>query len=1080
MNILLISAAAIASFHAAAQSTTEPKLLRYPAVYENVVVFSYAGDLWIGNLSGGLSRRLTSAPGTETMPKISPDGKTIAFVAQYDGQSNIYTMPIEGGEPKRLTYDSEQDLCLGWTPSRDVAYATASLGPTHGRQARMFLVSPKGGLPRSTPLMEITAGSFFPDGKTVAYTRFNSYAFNWRRYRGGSQGKISIYNMATNTYSELPHGREQSYFPMVVGRSIYYTSDRNEATQNLYRYDLDKRSDTQITHFTDADVRYPSTDGKTIVYERNGNLYAYDVASGQTKDVAPKVPSENLAARPEMRSLASQISSISISPSGARVAVEARGEIFSVPAKAGDTRNITNSQGSRERFPTWSPDGKTIAYASDATGNYEVYVQPQLGGTPERLTNAKLDITGLRYSPDSKIIGITTGAHDLYILDVDSKRLTKVYHADYAMGGWDWSPDSKWIAYTLAGRNQLNSVYLYEISTGKATQVTDGYFNDSDVAFDQNGKYLYIVSARTFAPTYGLYEFSLKVDDAQNVYVAPLSSDTPNPLVAPDEEEPSQPATPPARTKPEAPAMPPTPVVKVDFERFSQRFVQLPLPSSSYSITSANNGVLIRSRAGTLSKFDLGTRQNDQLLTLLLGMYSFNPARTKLAYDMGGTLGVLDLHPGIAIGQGKVDTSSVETVVNPREEWRQMFWEAWRHERDHYYDPNMRGLDWEAIGKHYETFLPYVASRSDLNYVIGMMIGELGTGHSYVIGGDTGQTRPTPVGHLGVDYQVVGDHIRIAKIYEGDNYDESARSPLTEPGVNVHAGDYLLSIDGTPLHGDTVPESLMLDKANKFVTIVVNGSPTTEGARTVRVRPIASEMRLRAVDFIENNRRLVSKLSGGKLGYMYIEDTATQGAIDFIKGFFSQTDKEGIVVDERWNNGGYIQPWFVETLARKMQAGIQVRNGGDVGDAVAIEGPKAMLINGYSGSGGDFFPWMFRHNNLGPLIGKRTWGGLVGIDEQPVLVDGGIVTAPEFSIYDRSTGEIIAENHGVSPDIDVDARPDLVAKGEDPQLEAAVKYLMEQLQKNPPPPPRKKLPQVGKEGLMNLPPPSPTKPKGSG
>ncbi|RYG36136.1 hypothetical protein EON81_10700, partial [bacterium] len=479
-------------------------------------------------------------------------------------------------------------------------------------------------------------------------------------------------------------------------------------------------------------------------------------------------------------------------------------------------------------------------------------------------------------------------------------------------------------------------------------------------------------------------------------------------------------------------------------------------------------GVIYRSGI-SLFQFSLQAREPFVLLSPALGGVAFNYNRTKMATFDGRQLSVLDVRPGNPPGAGRVDLTGLEMVVKPREEWKQMFWESWRFIRDHYYDPKIRNLDWMAIGKRYENYLQYVNHRSDLSYVLGLMIGELGTGHAYVQGGDFGpMPTPIPVGNLGVDYEISGDKVRLKKIYRGQGYEEAWRGPLAEPGSDVKEGDYLLEIDGRAVSADVHPSSLLQNKVGRYVTLTVNSSPTTSGARKVRVRPIASEGQLRYADFVEANRQYVLKKTGGRIGYMHIPNTAFEGSVEFIRGFYSQTDKDAVIVDERWNGGGYIQPWFVETLARKSQAGIQSRTTtGDGFDAVAIEGPKAMLINGYAGSGGDFFPWMFKHNKLGPLIGKRTWGGLVGISGGVPLIDGGSITAPEFSIYDRETGRIIAENTGVDPDIDVDWTPDLAAKGIDPQLDRAIQYLLEQLAKQPPKKqPRKDIPTVGDPGRV--------------
>jgi tricorn protease len=1043
--------------------------MRTPAIHGDTIVFSYAGDLWVTKVgSGALARRLTTHAGQEIRPKISPDGKWIAYNASYDGNPDVYVVPIEGGEPRRLTWEPQNDNTLGWTPDGKIAYSSAA-GNFVPNQQRLWLIRPEGGLPIETPVKEITEGSFFDNGTKLAYTRVNSYNYNWRRYRGGVQGRVGIFDFTNNSYTELPSKREQSYFPMTAGRSIYYISDRNQGTQNLYRYDLDKKSDTQITKYADADVRWPSSDGKSIVWERDGFLWVYDTATGDIVKQSPRILSENLSARPALRNLASNITSVSISPSGTRVMVEARGDIFSLPAKTGDTRNMTSSSGARDRYPNWSPDGKSIAYLSDKSGNWELYTQPQLGGEETRLTNANgsIPFNSVAWSPDSKMVQLGTESNEIYLVDVATKELKRVLKSDYGVGDSDWSPDSKWIAVIQSGANQLGALYLYEVATGKLNKVTEGYYNDNSVGFDQNGKYLYLQSLRTFAPNFGRYEFSLKVENTERIYVIPLAKDTPNPLFPANEEEPDapRPAGPPG-------GPPPAPgPVRIDLEGLGDRAIPLPMAPGNYPfILGHHNGVLYASITPgsplmTLSRFDLTSRESTPIFSGPGGSFSFNPARSKMAMASGGNVAILDIRPGAA--PAKVDTSAVEAVVDPRQEWKQMLWDAWRYQRDNFYDPKMLGLDWMAIGKRYEGFLPYVAHRSDLNYVIGQMIGELGTGHAYVSGGDMGPSVPAvSIGQLGADYEASGNYIRFKKIYRGQNFEEGRRGPLGEPGIDVKDGEYLLAIDGQPVTSRVNPSSLLVGKAGRFVTLTVNTTPTETGSRKVRVRPVASDGNLRYVEFVEGNRRKVAELSNGRIGYMHIPNTAFEGSVEFIRGYYSQTDKDAVIVDERWNGGGFIQPWFVDTLSRRMKAGIQQRNALDVGDSVAIEGPKVMLINEYAGSGGDLFPYLFRQAKLGPLIGKRTWGGLVGIAGYYTLVDGGQVSSPEFSIYDRETGEIIAENQGIDPDIEVDMRPDLVARGEDPQLDRAIKHLMEQLAKMPPKKTRAIIPPVGRNGRV--------------
>lgn len=1034
----------------------EMRLLRAPDIYGNQIVFTYAGDLWTCTTDGGIARRLTSHPGTENWAKFSPDGKWIAFVGTYSGNADIYVMPSEGGEPKRLTFDPEPEVPIGWTPDGKVMYVTQA-GSIGGFTRRLWTVDAGGGLPQGTKVFEIDQGSMSPDGGTLAYHRFASHNFNWRRYRGGSQGKISFFDLRNNAYSEIPSGRENSWFPMWIGDGVFFISDKNQGTVNLYRYDTKSKRVAQVTKFDDADIKNPGFDDKSIVFERNGYLSVFDVATGSVKTVMPKVLSDKVQARETMRQLGDQITGFSLSPSGNRIFVEARGELFSVPAKNGDTRNVTETTRYREQMPTWSPDGKTIAYLSDETGEKQIYLMPQRGGERTKLsTPANHRIRMFSFSPDGKTISYLTEENDLVLLDVAGGKTTVVHRGRYgSIGGFDWSPDSNWIAFIDTLDNLQQATFLYEVKTGKTHQVTDGMYNDSAVAFDLNGKYLYIVSERTFIPQMGSFEFQMQMAPGQRVYLIPLTKDLTNPLTPPSDEEPEaapKPAAPPAggdQPKPEQPKPEEKPAIKIDLGDMTHRAIPLPWPPGQYGGLVGLRDAVLTFSGGKLMQFSLQSRQSADIIEGAR-MVDFNPARTKIAYMVGNVLGISDLRPGIQPPAGRVDTSGVTALVNPKHEWEQIFWEAWRYMRDRFYDPNFAGVDWNAVGKRYAQFLPHVAHRQDLNYVLGLMIGELGTGHAYVGGGDNGPlgTAPQPqVGSLGVDFEGT-TNVRFGKIYRGYVHVDGQRGPLAEPGLNIKEGDYLLEIDGKPVGGNIHPSERLIGKAGRLVTLTVNDKPSKEGSRKVQVRTIASDQDLRYIDWVEENRRKVDKASNGQIGYMHVPNTSMEGVIGFIRGFYSQSDKKAWIIDERFNGGGMIPTFFIEKLARRSGTAFRQRNGGDIRfPAQALDGPKAMLINGYAGSGGDMLPWLFREAKLGPLIGKRTWGGLVGITGSAPLVDGGFFTAPEFGIYDLATGKWIAENTGVDPDIDIDARPDLIAKGEDPQLEKAIQYLMDQLSK---------------------------------
>jgi tricorn protease len=1047
----------------AAQSQTPPemRLMRYPCVHNGQVVFTYASDLWVSDIDGGFARRLTSHPGLEQKAYYSPDGSQIAFTGQYDGGTDVYVMPAEGGEPKRLTYEPGTNVCEGWTPDGKIAYVSA-YASINDRQTRLWLIDPKGGLPQSTPVLEAADVSFSPDGHKVAYNRQASNRFNWRRYRGGSQGVISILDLQAGTYKELPHERENSWNPMWIGNSIYYVSDKNEQTVNLYRYDLGSGKSTELTHYSDADIHWPESDGRNIVFERDGYLFRYEISLGKVSQINPTVRGDLVAARPQLRRLGAAISDFDISPSGARVVIEARGHLFSVPAKHGETREYTeNESGMRTESPAWSPDGKLIAYIDDKTGETEIYTVPQMGGTPSQLTNTPggPSITRLTWSPDSKRIAFVTAGLDLDLLDVASKKVTTVFTDPYnPVASYDFSPDGKWIAYIGNVANQFGSLFLYNIDSGKTTQVTSGFYNDDRVAFDLTGKYLYLISDRTYSSSPAPFNENLFLAAPSRVYVLTLAKETKDPLNAEDDEETSSSGTQAGNggRRPrgggggaggEAPSGPPP--TKIDIDGLSKRIIPLPMPPQNYSfIVGGANSVFIGAD-GTLLRYDLRERSASPVMMGTTASLAFNPERTKLAYLSGTTLGIADIHPGppISAGEGRVDTSSLEAIIDPRAEWKQIFWESWRYERDHFYDKNFLGMNWNAIGKRYASYLPYIAHRSELNYVLGLMIGELGTSHAYVFGGDYGAPIPViPTGQLGADYEAVGGKVRIKKLYAGQDFAENRRGPLSDPGVNVSQGDYILAIDGKPVDAQHSPDSRLVDKAGKEVVLTVNSDPSTESAHNVTVTPVATESSLRYNEWVANTRKYVAEKSGGRIGYVHVTDTSEAGMSGFLEGYYSQSDKQAVIIDERWNSGGQIPTFFTEWLARNYKAFMKSRYGAEVGFPTQILPPeKVMLINGYSGSGGDMFPYLFRQSKLGPLIGERTWGGLVGINGFHTLVDGGQISSPEAAFFDPSTGKWIAENNGIEPDIVVDARPDLVAKGQDPQLDAAIGYLLDKI-----------------------------------
>ncbi len=1018
-------------------------LMRFPDVYGDKIVFTYASDLWVVGVQGGLARRLTSHPGLEYRAKFSPDGKWIAFSGQYDGDTDVYVVASDGGEPKRLTFNAGSDLVGEWTSDGRIAFVSpreqVRPGPTG-----LWFVSPTGGIPQSTDVHEAFDLTFSADGRMMAYNRVNSHQFNWRRYRGGTQGKISFWDFNTKQYSEMATGREQNYFPMWVGGSVFYISDVNQGTLNIYKYDVQSKAKTQVTRFSDADVRWPSTDGRTIVFERNGRMYTLNVANNNVTEVKAQVVSDQLKRRPYFRNVSQWIDGISLSPSGARLAVTARGDLFTVPATNGETRNLTMTNDAREEMPVWSPDGQEIAFVSDKTGLRKIYRMPQMGGEWKTVDIPETDsVSNMSYSPDSKKLAYTTDDLEAFVVDLESGARKLIWRDIQGIAGADWSKDGKWIAYIKTQPNLFGSVYLYEVEKDAHHKVTDGSYNDPSVTFDLNGKYMYIVSQRTFGFAPGDFEIGLQQESTQRVYVLPLKADMRNPFEEDVDEEPVK-----AGEKQAGDEKKDEPSIDVD--GLGRRAIPLPLPAGSYAFAlGANNGVFTYSD-GTLIKFDLASKQPMPIVSGATS-FDFTPDRTKMVYNFGPNYAITPVRPNVAPGTGRVNMADVNLLIDPVKEWKQIMRDAWLYEKNNFYDKNMLGLDWNAIGTKYFGLVEQAGDRSDVSYLLGMMIGELGTGHAYNQGGDLGAPLGNPpTGMLGVDYGVSGDNVVLKKVYRGLNFEEARRGPLGAPGVHVKDGDFLLEINGRAVTSKIDPNSLLIGKAGKNVRIKVASDASGTNAREYVVTTVGSEQQLRYIEWVEANRKRVEEMSGGKIGYVHVPNTQVEGILEFTKGYYAQSDKVAFVIDERYNGGGFIPTFFGERLMRQVVTGIQQRHSPDVlYPPQTWDGPKAMLINRYAGSGGDHFPWLFKHLGIGPLIGTRTWGGLVGISGGRNLVDGGNVTAPEFALYDIATGEIIAENKGIDPDITVDDTPDLVSQGKDPELEAAVKYLLDQLAKNP-------------------------------
>ncbi len=1083
----------------------ETHLMRFPDIWHDQVVFVYAEDLWVASTQGGPARRLTAHPGDELFPKFSPDGKWIAFTGQYDGNSDVYVVPTAGGEPKRLTYHPGNDMVLGWSPDGRILFRTnrASDLPDYDR---LFLISPAGGVPEMLSVPRASLVSFAHDGQRIAYN-FTSQEFRtWKRYRGGWKSPIAIFDLKKHTYDPLPTTEAMDMFPMWYGNAIYFISDR-DGVMNLYRYDLAAKKTSQMTHYTEFDIKWPSLGPNAIVYENGGLLYEYDLKKNELRNMSIHVASDAVAARSEFKNVGDRIGSFDISPSGVRALFEARGEVFTVPAEHGSPRNLTNSPGVHELNPAWSPDGKWIAYFSDRSGEYEIYLQPQKGGEEVRITSdgpATRYRYNLVWSPDSKKLAYSDKKLRLWYVDIEKKQPALVDTAEYNTRIMaSWSPDSRWLAYAKpVNGSGKDLIFLYSLDQKEVHQVSEGFYDENSPVFDPEGKYLYFLSGRFFYPVSGAIDLRFNYYNTKGIFALTLKADEAAPFGPQNDEEKdvdekkaeekkaegdkkadsdkrgdekkaeAKPATEGDKKAEEKKAEEKKPEVKpvqIDLAGLGRRVSQVPVPASIYARLSVRKDKLFYMTApieaaqlglpgppqpvGTLHMYDVKKRE-DKVLLAGIGGYELDSEGKKLIYGARETIGIIEAAPGKKVGDGKVNTSAMQVFSDPKEEWKEILHEAWRVERDFYWDPNMGGLDWAAIGKRYESLLPWVAHRSDLNYIIGEMIGELDTSHTYVGGGDLPDRKRVGVGMLGADLEPDGGFFKIKKIYPGENWNDDTRSPLTEPGLKVREGNYLIAVEGQLAPADREPYAYFQNMANRVVTLKINDKPGAEGAWNITIKTIANEASLRYFNWVENNRRKVEEATGGRVAYMHVPDTSVSGVIMFDKYFTGQLGKDGLIVDERFNHGGWSPDFYTEKLKRRLLLALSGREGKDFVPQAAFFGPKVMIVNEQAGSGGDLFPFYFKKEKIGPLVGTRTWGGLVGMGGFPQMLDGAFVSAPGWAWWepnDKGGGEWVVENHGVDPDYVVEQRPDLVLQGHDPQLEKAIELAKEGLKSMPAP-----------------------------
>jgi len=1078
MKKIILSALLASSFlPALLMANGEARLLRFPATNGNEIVFSYAGDLYKVPVAGGEAQRLTSHVGYEMFPRFSPDGKTIAFTGQYDGNTEVYTMSSSGGEPVRVTYTATNNrddlgdrmgpnnIVMTWTPDgKQIVYRNRI---NDGFAGRLYKVNKEGGLSDAIPLPEGGFCSYSPDGKQLAYNRVMREFRTWKHYKGGMADDVWIYNPEKKTVENVTNNPAQDIFPMWVGDEIYFLSDRDRI-MNVFVYNTKTKVTEKVTNFTDYDVKFPSVFGTTIVFENAGYIYKLDATNKKTERVNIILNSDNIYARSEIKNGSDYITNASLSPDGERVTVSARGEVLNLPTDKGVTKNITRTPGVHERDAVWSSDGKFIVYVSDQTGETELFMQEANGGEPVQLTKENdTYIEAFKLSPDSKTIVYADRKNRLRVVDVASKQMTTLMQDSL---GWpedlSFSPDSKWIAYTRKANNDFSIIYIYNLTEKKEYAVTDKWYNSGSPIFSTDGKYLIFSSARDFNPNYGSMEWNHVYNNMYGVYLVLLSKDTPSPFLEKDAQvnrEKKDDALISSISKKgansdkkdiKANKKDTVTAVKIDVDGLVDRVLKLPLSGSYYGHFYSDGKKVYYWNKGTTKVYDL----NDQKEETVAEGASMNVTygSKKALFIKGDQLYAMDIPSGKADLSKPINLSNIKITVDYPQEWAQIFNEAWRVYRDGFYQPTMHGINWKAMHDKYAVLVPYVKNRTDLNYVIGEMIGELVSGHAYVAMGEAKNAVRISTGLLGAELsRDKSGFFRLDKILEGVAWNKSLRSPLTDPGINVKAGEYIVAIDGVATTTVKDIYALLVGKAGVPTELSINAKPELTGARKVIISPIDDEYPLYHYAWVQENMKKVDKATNGKVGYIYIPDMGSEGLNEFARYFYPQLDKKGLIIDDRANGGGNVSPMILERLARepyRLTMGRFSSHIFTIPDATQV-GPKVCLINKYSASDGDLFPWGFRALGLGKLIGTRTWGGIIGISGSLPYMDGTDIRVPCFTSYDVKTGQWIIENHGVDPDILIDNDPIKEYSGEDQQLNCAIEEVMKELQNRKPLPP---------------------------
>ena len=1035
---------------------TETKLMHQPALSDTHIAFVYAEDLWVANRDGSNPRRLTIDEGVESSPVFSPDGSMIAFNAVYDGNNDAYVVPVTGGVPKRLTWHPYADLVRDFTPDgKHVLFASRRNSHTN-RHFKLFTVPVEGGNVTQLDIPNGFWASYADDGQHIAYTTLFDAFRQWKHYRGGRISRIWVYNVADHKVVEIPKpaGGSNDTQPQWFGDTVYFRSDR-DGEFNLYSYDTNSKAVSKLTNYTDFPVINPKMHKGGIIYEHAGTLHIFDTATSTDTKLTLNIATDLLEHRERYVSGQRYVRSGGISPSGARVVLDFRGDIVTLPAEKGDPKNITQTTGVHEKFPAWSPDGSSIAYVSDASGEYALHINKVATASVQKI---KLSGTGfygnLYWSPDSKKVSYADNGRNLYVTDITTSKTTKIAQDDLFVPGdqrelfSDWSFDSNWIAYTKITDTNFEKAFLYSLSENKSYELTDGLSNVTEPTFDPSGKYLYLAASTDAGPVVNWFDQSNQDKVLTNsIYVLTLQKEVVSPLKRENDMESGE------SKKEEKEADKPK-VLKIDWSGLQNRMQALPMEAGSYrNLNAPKEGELYYVSADLfngdrqLFKFTFEDRETKALFPV--NFYEISNNGKKMFYNSGRSWFVSDL--GKKSEKGPLALGSIAIKINPKDEWNNIFNEAWRVNRDYFYDPGMHGVDWNAMKAKYEPFIKHASCKDDLYRVMEWMFSELAVGHHRF--GSFGDVLREPErisgGLLGADYSIKNNRYQITKIYGGLNWTPDLRSPLTEPGVGVNEGDYIIAVDGKNVSGNANLYSFFENTANKLIDLKVSTKADGTNARTYQVTPLRTEWAIRNRDWVEGNIKKVNEATDGQVAYVYVPNTAGAGFEYFKRYFYPQANKKAIIVDERYNGGGQLADYYIDILKRPVQSYWNFRYGGDLkAPSASIQGPKVMLVDETAGSGGDYLPWMFRKFKLGTLVGKRTWGGLVGVLGYPEFIDGGVVTAPNVAFYNENGFRI--ENEGVAPDVDVEQLPEQVIKGHDPQLEKAIEIVLDELKKNPP------------------------------